>query len=1114
MIKADLVKQDKAKPRILIVDDVNENLHVLMNILREDYAILAATNGEKALELAARQPSPDLMLLDIKMPGMDGYEVVRRLKANPATAGIPVIFVTALAETNDEAAGLKLGAADYITKPVNPDLLKLRVLTQLELKRYRRKPESDPAPLQRLPGILIVDDIPDNIHELADALKDEYRIMVANCGARALELVLGATPPDMVLLDILMPEMDGYEVCRRIKATPEGNRIPVIFISVIDDAVDKVRGFSIGAADYIIKPFDIDEVKARIRTHLELNRLQRYFEQVVAQRTEDLREANHQLENSREKYRILAEYSPNWEFWKAPDGNFIYVSPACAGIAGYAPEEFLADKELMSEIIHPEDRAAWDEHTGAVLNAQPHLMPGFRIIDRSGNVHWIEHLCRPVIDASGRFMGTRGSNSDITDRIKALEQLNLAGIVFENAVEGVMIIDAGMRILSVNQAFIKLTGYQAQEVTGNDPRQFGFYGQDGDCHHAILEQIDARGCWQGELWQRRKNGTLFPTLTSISQASDQNGKASHYIMVFSDLSELKNTEQRLDFLAHHDPLTALPNRALFHEFLARALQQAEQDGTELALISIDLENFKVVNDSLGQRLGDQLLIEAAERLKELLSNVDAISRFGGHEFNILLNLVDSAQGTDLIVQRMIETLNRPFVLQDRNVYIGVNVGIALYPSDGQNIETLQRNADIALSQAKAAGRGSLRFFSPEMSLLAQQRLTMEADLRHALAEGLLRVFYQPQADLVSGQLTGLEALVRWQHPVQGLISPSLFIPLAEESGLIVELGDWVLTAACRQIRQWSESGLNVPRVAVNVSAVQLSRGNWLDSVRWAIKETGIQPEQLELEITESLVMSDLDSALNILAQIKTLGILLSIDDFGTGYSSMSYLQQLNVDKLKIDISFIRDMTFDSGKTAIVKAIIALGHGLGLEVLAEGVEETGQAKYLRSLQCDVMQGYLISRPLSAEKMTEFLASYRAEPFPVSNEGGRTLLLVDNEANVLEALKRDLRHENYCILTATSGDDALSVLADNEVGVIITDHRMTGMSGIELLAKVRLMHPNVVRTVLSGYTELNSLTEAINRGEIYRYLDKPWDKKMLLETVREAFRQYAQNVGYCS
>lgn len=1110
----DRLKPDKDKPRILIVDDVNENLHVLMNILREEYAISAATNGEKALELASRQPQPDLMLLDIKMPGMDGYEVLRRLKANPATAGMPVIFVTALAEISDEAIGLKLGAADYISKPVNPDLLKLRILTQLELRRYRRKPEIDLSPLTRLPSLLIVDDIPDNIHELAEALKDEYRIMVASSGSRALELVLGQAPPDMVLLDILMPEMDGYEVCRRIKATPEGNRIPVIFVSVIDDAVDKVRGFSIGAADYVSKPFDIDEVKARVRTHLELSRLQRYFEQVVAERTADLREANLQLEQSREKYRILAEYSPNWEFWKAPDGSFIYVSPASLGIAGYAPEEFIADPSLMDKIIHAEDRAVWDSHNEAISNVRELRSSSFRIHDRTGSERWLEHVCQPVVDAAGKFLGTRGSNSDITDRVRAQEQLNLAAIVFENAVEGVIIIDADLRILSVNSAFIKLTGYDANEVFGRDPRQLGVIGPESDFYQTLLDTIDAKGCWQGEVWQRHKDGRLFPTLTSVSQANDQSGRISHYIVVFSDLSDLKNTEQRLDFLAHHDPLTTLPNRALFHEFLGRAMQQAEQDETLLALLSIDLENFKVINDSLGQRLGDQLLIEASNRLKELLSNVDEISRFGGHEFNILLNQVDSAQGTDLIVQRMIETLSRPFLLQDQNIYIGANVGIALYPCDGQDIETLQRNADTALSQAKMLGRGALRFFSPEMSLLAQQRLTMEADLRHALAEGQLRVYYQPQVDLVNGRLIGLEALVRWQHPVQGLIPPSLFIPLAEESGLIVELGDWMLIAACRQISQWSMSSLNIPRVAVNVSSVQLSRGNLLESVLMVLKETGIQPERLELEITESLVMSDLDSALKTLAEIKALGIRLSMDDFGTGYSSMSYLQQLNVDKLKIDISFIRDMTSDSGKAAIVKAIIALGHGLGLEVLAEGVEETGQAKYLRSLQCDVMQGFLTSRPLSAEDTGEFLASYRPMPIPVSMEGLRTLLLVDDDANVLTALRRDLRHENYNIITAGNGDEAMSLLAENEVGVILIDHRMTGMSGIELLAKVRAMHPKVVRTVLSGYTELNSLTETINRGEIYRYLDKPWDKKILLEMVREAFRQYAQNAGYGS
>jgi diguanylate cyclase (GGDEF)-like protein len=860
--------QTDGRPRILIVDDVHENLHALMNILRDDYAISAATNGEKALELARRQPQPDLILLDIKMPGMDGYSVLAALKSEPATSDIPVIFVTALAEAADEARGLALGVADYITKPVNADLLKTRVRNQLELRRYRKNPvmfdiaaHADPT---HPPSLLVVDDIPENIHELLEALKDGYRIMVARSGAQALEILQAAPPPDLVLLDIVMPEMDGYEVCRRIKATPLVNRIPVIFVTVVDATEEKIKGLELGAADYITKPFDIDEVRARIRTHLELARLRRYLEDVVAQRTA-------MLQVSEEKYRVLA---------------------------------------------------------------------------------------------------------------------------------------------------------------------------------------------------------------------------------------------------HRDPLTGLPNRVLFAELLEHAIAHAERSQSKFALLFLDVDNFKTINESLGHRLGDQLLIEVGKRLQSLLPECDAIARIGGDEFNIILTRSEGMP-IDLTAQRMIDAFAEPFVLSADSVYVGVSIGIALYPTDGTKAEALQSNADAALHKAKEQGRGILRFFSPEMTSRAKERLTLEAELRRAVERQELRLHYQPQVDLISGEIVGLEALVRWQHPQRGLIPPGDFIPLAEESGLIVAIGDWVLREACRQIKQWSDAGLAPRQTAVNVSAVQLSRGHLVESVKEALKNAGIAPERLELEITESFVMVDRDQSFKSLAELKALGVRLSIDDFGTGHSSLGYLQQLEVHKLKVDMSFVRDMTSNGGNASIVKAIIALGHSLALEVIAEGVEEVGQARYLRSLQCDGMQGFLVSRPVPADEMTRFLASFQPPQISADDEAMSTLLLVDNDEAIISSLRRLLRREHYRILAATSSADALALLAEHEVGVLIIDQHMPGMAGgagvmggTELLARARAMHPKTVRMVLSGYTAVESLTEAINRGEIYKFLTKPWDDAELIQVVREAFRHYGE------
>lgn len=856
------------RPRILIVDDVHENLHVLMNILRDEYAISAATSGEKALLLARRQPAPEIILLDVKMPGMDGYSVLSHLKSSPETENIPVIFVTALTDVADEARGLKLGVADYITKPVNPELLKLRLRTQLELQRYRheslRVDSVEHCDSVQPPTLLVVDDIPENIHELLEALKDDYRIMVANSGAKALRLIEGEAPPDLVLLDVVMPEMDGYETCQRIKMTTIGNRIPVIFVTVADATQEKVQGFSVGAADYITKPFDIDEVRARLRTHLELSRLRRFLEEQVAQRTA-------LLEQSEEKYRILAEYSPNWEYWLAQDGSFRYVSPACETVSGYTPAEFFSDARLMERVIHSDDLNAWITYGpgGGHIDVDVPLI--LRICRKDGGERWVEHVARPVFNDAGEMLGLRGSYCDITQR--------------------------------------------------------------------------------------------------------------------------RHAEQKLDFYTHRDPLTGLPNRALFSEMLDQAIRQAEYTQSEFALLILDLDNFKTINESLGHGAGDRLLIEVANQLRTLLPGVEAVARIGGDEFNIIITCDANAPGIDFIAHHLLDALGQARQLDGQSVYVGASAGVALYPADGVTAEALQSNADAALHEAKMQGRGNLRFSSPGMTTRAKERLSLEADLRHALSQGELSLHYQPQIDLTSGQIIGVEALARWQHPTRGMVVPTTFIPLAEECGLIVQLGNWVLKSVCRQIRLWVDAGLAPRQTAVNVSAVQLCRGDLLGVVCQALSESGISPEQLELEITESSVMADRDRSFKVIADLKALGVRLSIDDFGTGYSSLAYLQQLEVHKLKIDISFVRNMTRNSGNASIVKAVIALGHSLGLEVIAEGVEESDQALYLRSLACDVMQGYLVSKPIPAEEITHFLQTFVPQ------------IIVAKEANISTRLLGD-------------------------------------------------------------------------------------------------------------
>lgn len=968
---ASSVSDDSGRFRILIVDDVHENLHAMMSILRDEYAISAATCGEKAIELAKRQPQPDLILLDVRMPGMDGYTVISALKEDRNTADIPVIFVTSLSDADDEAHGFKLGAADYIAKPVNPEMLKVRVSTQLELLQHRKRISSAASNgsvfSRQLPRLLVVDDIPENIHELLEALKDDYRILVARSGEKAIEIVKGKEPPDLILLDVVMPEMDGYETCRHIKAHTTARDIPIIFVTVAGGLQDKLTGFSIGGADYITKPFDIDEVRARIRMHLELAFLQRYLEELVNQRTT-------LLEKSEEKYRALAEYSPNWEYWIGTDGVYLYVSPACENVSGYKAEEFVADPGLLERIIHPEDLLIWRTHRNDTDAENKPCPVHFRILTRAGEERWIEHVCRAIFDATGRPLGERGSNHDITARKEAEHRLKLVAAVLDNASEGVVITDANNKIVAVNRAFSNVTGYSQEEIIGQTPSVLSSGRHDRDFYRAIWASLESAGFWRGEIWNRRKDGTVYPEFLGITAVYDTHtGKISHHIGIFSDLSQIKLTEEKLDFLSHRDPLTALPNRTLFLELLSLAVQRAERHQNEFALMTLGLVNLKQVNDSLGHKMGDQVLLEAANRVRATLSENQIIARIGGGEFQIAIEASNGVLGVDFVAENILEALNQPYQLDGQTIYCGASIGIALYPGNSHDTEGLLRAASVAFHQAKAQGSGNLRFFSEEMTSFARRRLTLEADLRKAILEKRLELHYQPQVELTSGKILGLEALVRWPQANGVLIFPDEFIPLAEETGLIIPLGEWVLLSACQQIQRWLDTGLAL-RVAVNISAAHLTKGDLAGLVERTLRETGIPPKLLELEITESFVMSDLTAALGVLSAIKALGVRISIDDFGTGYSSLGYLHQLGAHELKIDRSFISRVLTDDSGSSIVQAVIALGHSLGLEVVAEGVETQAQADYLRQLGCDVIQGYLISRALPVAQIPGFIASY--------------------------------------------------------------------------------------------------------------------------------------------
>ena len=681
----------------------------------------------------------------------------------------------------------------------------------------------------------------------------------------------------------------------------------------------------------------------------------------------------------------------------------------------------------------------------------------------------------------------------------------LSEVVLAGIKDGVLITDANSNILMVNEAFVRLTGYSENEVRGRNPSMLKSGLHSTDFYRNLWAELLCKDMWEGEITNRRKGGQLLTEWLKVSAIRGQQGEICNFVGIFSDLSERKEAANRIQYLATYDPLTDLPNRTLFADRLSQALMNTRRYKRQTAVILLDLDRFRTINDTLGPPVGDQVLVEVGRRLQLQVREGDTVGRRGGNEFGFVMANVAHEHDAITLAQRMLDAVARPFEVAGSSLSLTASIGISVAPRDGDDAEKLVQAADIALARAKASGRNAFRFYSPAMDADAARRLSLELALRDALARRELFVVYQPQVSLESGHLIGMEALLRWQHPQYGLVSPAEFIPIAEETGLIIAIGQWVLETACEQTRRWLDLGTVNLRVAVNLSTRQFRQNNLVAQVASALKRSGLSAAALELEITESAFIDNVEAATAQAMALKALGIKLSLDDFGTGYSSLAYLSRFPFDKLKIDQTFIHDITENPVNAAIATAAIVMARSLNLTVMAEGVETEAQARFLRSRRCDSMQGYLFSRPLLPEDFERLLVSKHRLPIADNTEdASQTLLLVDDEVNVLNALTRLLRREGYRILTATSPLQAFDILAKNRVQVVVSDQRMPDMSGTEFFARVRQLHPATMRIVLTGYTDVDSVTAAINRGAIYKFLTKPWDDDELRDQIRQAFR----------
>jgi diguanylate cyclase (GGDEF)-like protein/PAS domain S-box-containing protein len=606
----------------------------------------------------------------------------------------------------------------------------------------------------------------------------------------------------------------------------------------------------------------------------------------------------------------------------------------------------------------------WLQFSGYLLNS---FFDGSAELSRwqliNGYV-WVVISAGFIFIARARLLRCLGIGAKLRERSEDRERLRQAAAVFDCTREGVLVTNHDGLIVHVNRAFIQITGYQSEEVLGQRPNLFKSGRHPAAFYQAMFATLQSKGEWSGEIWNRRKSGEIYPQWQTIRLIHDDRGRLSHFVAVFSDISAIKNSEHELIRLAHHDPLTDLPNRLLFTDRAQQALTSAQAQKRGCALLMVDLDHFKMINDSLGHTIGDHMLKAVAERLAAMFGPGITLARLGGDEFAVLAESCPQLVQAAALAQRIIDGLKEPFLIDEHQLFINTSIGISLFPGDALSAEQLLRNADSALFKAKSAGRNGYALYTEELTAHAQQRVELAFELRRALEQQQLRVYYQPVHDLPTSRMIGVEALVRWEHPERGLVSPAEFIPVAERTGLIAEIDAWVMQQACQQMCQWQQAGVALSFVAVNVSSRLFARRELYQQVAQVLRDTGLDPAYLELEVTESAVMEDPEVALEQMHRLRELGVRLAIDDFGTGYSSLLRLKRLPVQKLKIDQGFVAGLPGDEDDGAIVRVIIALAHSMGMQVQAEGIEQVEQAALLLELGSHLGQGYWFGRPVPA------------------------------------------------------------------------------------------------------------------------------------------------------
>lgn len=933
---------------VLYVDD-DEAVRRLAQIRlgRKGWAVDVADDGDVALE-KLKQGDYDLVVVDYRMPRMDGLAVLRAMGREEWR--MPVIVATAVGDEKVAVEAMKLGAGDYLVKDLDGGFLDLvptiyeRLRSTLRLVAEREQADSAlRASEHRYRQI---------VETAQEAIWTVDREGVTTFVNRRALTMLGY-PEGRMLGRPLLEFVDEDYVVRVTKALDTHRRGRSVRTS--DLALRHANGMVVWviAASSILR----DAAGEFAGSMLMLTDI------TERKWTEEA------LRKSEEKYRSIIDTAAEGYWLLHPETWVtIEVNRALCSMLGYQRSELLgktplglADEENRKVLEEQCDRIPTTDHRAFEVTLQ--AKDGLPVHARFSST--------TVRDITGTPTHTFAFVTDISDQKKAEENLRLAAKVYQTTTEGIMVTDAAWRIKAVNPAFTRITGYSEQEVVGRSPGILDSGRHDREFMVTILRDLKENGSWQGEIWNRRKGGEVFPEWLSVSVVRDSSGDPAQYVSVFSDITGRKEAEEIIRRQANFDPLTELPNRTLFTDRLSRAVGQASRHGHRGALMFLDLDRFKGVNDSFGHRAGDLLLQEAARRLSGTIRESDTVARFGGDEFTVILPEIQRPSDAEIVAKKIIGSLGEAFPIDSDEAYISASVGITLFPDDGADPEELLRNADWAMYKAKESGGRTFRFFTQEMDTQALARMQLEGELRRGLDRGELVVHYQPIIDIRTGTLAKAEALVRWHHPERGMMPPAEFIPLAEATGLIVPLGEWVLRDVCLQLRAWMDMGCAPDSVAVNLSSRQFTGQKLEEMVLGVLEETGLSPLRIDLEITESILLDNAPETIRGLRTLMEQGIHFSIDDFGTGYSSLGYLKRFPFDILKIDQVFVGDVTSNPDDATLARTIIAMAHGLGLKAVAEGVETAEQLAFLAAQDCDYAQGYYFSPPVAADRFITLL-----------------------------------------------------------------------------------------------------------------------------------------------